>query len=260
MTGGLGETTAPAEAGDHLRAQYSTMIRDLPHAERPRERLKQLGPGVLSNSELIAILLRTGVKGESVLDLSTHLLSEMSGLPGMARATYDELCSLHGISEAKACQVLAAFELGRRLVSLSPEDRAVIRSPMDVANLLSAEMGFLDQEHLRVLTLSSKNEVLGVHQVYVGNVNSSVIRVAEVLRPAVRRNCPSIVVVHNHPSGDPSPSPEDVLITSKIRVGAEMIDLELLDHIIIGGQNHVSLKGKGLGFPDRDGSDAKTTY
>ena len=197
---------------------YSTMIRDMPHGERPRERLRQLGPASLSNAELIAILLRTGVEGQSVVDLSTGLLSEMDGLAGVARATYGELCARNGVSDAKACQMLAAFELGRRLVSLSPEDRAVIRSPQDVANLLSAEMAFFDQEHLRVLLLSTKNEVLGVHEVYKGNVNASIVRVAEVLRPAVRENCPSVIVVHNHPSGDPTPSAEDVLVTREIGI------------------------------------------
>ena len=229
-------------------SQYSTMIRDLPRGERPRERLSGLGPGALSNAELIAILLRTGVKGESVLSMSTRLIAQQGGLAGMARVTYSELCSLNGISDAKACQLLAAFELGRRLVSLSPEDRAVIRSSQDVANLLAAEMGFLEQEHLRVLLLSSKSAVLGIQEVYVGNVNFSIIRVSEVLRPAVRQNCPSIIVVHNHPSGDPTPSPEDILVTREIRVGAAMLDIELLDHVVIGGQSHVSLKEKGFGF------------
>ena len=228
--------------------EYVTMIRDLPRGERPRERLRELGPGTLSNAELIAILLRTGTAGESVLSLSNHLLSRLGSLAGMGRVTYGELCSVKGVSDAKACQLLAAFELGRRLVSLSPEDRAVIRSPQDVANLLAAEMGFLDQEHLRVLLLSTKNEVLSVHEVYKGNVNSSFIRVAEVIRPAVRDNCPSIIVVHNHPSGDPSPSAEDILITRKIVAGGQMADIDVLDHVIIGGQGYVSMKDKGLGF------------
>ena len=228
--------------------EYVTMIRDLPRGERPRERLRELGPGALSNGELIAILLRTGTAGESVLSLSNHLLSRLGGLAGMGRVTYGELCSVKGVSDAKACQLLAAFELGRRLVSLSPEDRAVIRSPQDVANLLAAEMGFLDQEHLRVLLLSTKNEVLSVQEVYKGNVNSSFIRVAEVIRPAVRDNCPSIIVVHNHPSGDPSPSAEDILITRKIVAGGQMADIDMLDHVIIGGQGYVSMKDKGLGF------------
>ena len=233
---------------DEARRQYATMIRDLPHGERPRERLRELGPGHLSNPELIAILLRTGVKGESVLNLSTRLLVQFGGLAGMARVTYGELCSVNGISDAKACQLLSALELGRRLVSLHPEGRALVQSPQDVFNLLGAELGFLDQEHLRVVLLNTKNEVLGIQGVYVGNVNSSSIRVAEVMRPAIRENCPSVVIVHNHPSGDPTPSPEDILITRQIRSGAEMMDIELLDHVIIGGQGFVSLKDKGLGF------------
>ena len=233
--------------------EYTTMIRDLPRGERPRERLRELGPGSLSNSELIAILLRTGLRGQSVLDLSGYLLARLGGLPGLARVSYGELCALKGVSDAKACQLLSAFELGRRLVSLSPEDRAVVRSAQDVANLMAAEMGFLDQEHLRVLLLSSKGAVRGVHEVYIGNVNSAIVRVAEVLRPAVRENCPSVIVVHNHPSGDPTPSPEDVLITRKIVAGGEMMDVEVLDHIIIGSQGHVSMKSKGLGFTQRDG-------
>lgn len=230
------------------RTQYATMIRDLPQGERPRERLRELGPSYLSNAELIAILLRVGSEGESVLSLSSRVLSTFGGLAGVARASYGELCALHGISDAKACQLMAALELGRRLVSLQPEDRAVIRSPQDVFNLLSAEMGFLQQEHLRVLLLNTKNEVLATQEIYKGNVNSAVVRVAEVLRPAIRENCPSIIIVHNHPSGDPTPSPEDIMVTRQIRTSAEMMDIELLDHVIVGGQRYVSLKEKGLGF------------
>ena len=232
------------------RPQYTTMIRDLPRAERPRERLRDAGPSALSNAELIAILLRIGVGGENVLNLSGRLISQFGGIAGVARASYGELASFRGISDAKACQVLAAFELGRRLVSLSPDDRKIVRTPQDVFNLLGAEMGFLDQEHLRVLLLSTKGEVKGVHEVYIGNVNASIIRVAEVLRPAIRENCPSVIVVHNHPSGDPSPSPEDILVTRKIASGGQMLDIELLDHVIIGGQGHISMKEKGLGFGD----------
>ena len=145
--------------------------------------------------------------------------------------------------------MLAAFELGRRLVSLSLEERNIVRFPQDVVNLLGAEMVLLDQEHLRVLLLTSRNEVRGVQEVYRGNVSTSIIRVVEVVRSAIRENCPAIIVVHNHPSGDPSPSAEDILVTRNIVAGAEMMDIELLDHIIIGGQGHVSMKDKGLGFP-----------
>ena len=227
---------------------YTTMIRDLPRGERPRERLREYGSSYLSNAELIAILLRTGVTGENVLNLSVRLLSHFQGLPGLARVTYSELCSLNGISDAKACQLLAAFELGRRLVSLHPEDRAVIRGPEDVANLLTAEMSLLDQEHLRAVLLDTKNHVTGVSEIYIGNVNSSVVRPAEVFRPAIRDNSVAIIVVHNHPSGDPTPSPEDIAITEQLRASGDLLGIEVLDHIILAGQRHVSLKEQGLGF------------
>ena len=227
---------------------YTTMIRDLPMGERPRERLWDHGPGYLSNAELIAILLRTGVTGENVLNLAVRLLSHFQGVAGLARATYKEICSLKGISEAKACQLMAAFELGRRLVSLQPEDRAVIRCPEDVANLLAAEMSLLDQEHLRVLLLDTKNNVIGVNEIYIGNVNSSVVRAAEVFRPAIRDNSVAIIVVHNHPSGDPTPSPEDVAITEQLRDSGDLLGVEVLDHVILGAHRHVSLKEQGLGF------------
>ena len=227
---------------------YTTMIRDLPKGERPRERLREHGPGSLSNAELIAILLRTGVKGENVVNLAVRLLSHLRGLPGLARISYGELCSVNGISDAKACQLLAAFELGRRLVSLHPEDRVVIRSPEDVANLLSAEMSTLEQEHLRVVLLDTKNHVMGINEIYKGNVNSSFVRMAEVFRPAIRENSVAIVVVHNHPSGDPAPSPEDIAITRQLRESGETLGIEVLDHIIVGGQGYVSLKEQGAGF------------
>ena len=207
-----------------------------------------MGPGSLSNAELVAILLRTGRRGESALNMVTNVLASKGGLSGLARATYAELCTYDGVSDAKASQVLSALELGRRLVSLQPDDRAVIQSPQDVSNLLGAEMSFLDQEHLRVLLLNSKNEVLGVREIYIGNVNSSIVRVSELLRPAIRENCPAIIVVHNHPSGDPTPSIEDTLITRKIGTAAEMMDIELLDHVVIGRGSHVSMKERGLGF------------
>ena len=227
---------------------YTTMIRDMPQGERPRERLRDYGAASLSNSELIAILLRTGLEGESVVNMSVRLLSSFGGLAGLGRATFGEMCSQKGISEAKACQLQAAFELGRRLVSLHPEDRAVIHSPEDVANLLGAEMAILNQEHLRVLLLDTQNHVTAVSEIYIGNVNSSIVRPAEVLRPAVRDNSASIILVHNHPSGDPTPSPEDVAITRQIRESGELLGIDVLDHIILAGRRHVSLKERSLGF------------
>ena len=228
---------------------YTTLIRDMPEGERPRERLAKYGADTLSNPELIAILLRTGMKGESVLNMSYRLISEFEGLEKMGRASFSDLCLLNGISEAKACQLLAAFELGRRLVSLSPEERTTINSPHDVYNLLGADMRYREQEHLRVLLVSTNSEVVDNLEIYKGTVNSAAVRVAEVLRPAIRENCPSIIVVHNHPSGDPSPSGPDIMITRQIKQAAELMDIELLDHIVIGGRSFVSMKDRGLGFP-----------
>ena len=224
------------------------MIRDMADGDRPRERLRDLGPQALSNAELVAVLLRTGLKGENVLNMSHRLLSGLGGLPGLGRIQYSELCEIHGVSDAKACQILAAMELGRRFQAVTPEDRPTIATPEDVVNVVGSDMGMLDREELRVVLLSTKNHVLGAETVYKGNVSSSLVRVAEVLSPAIRRNSPSFIMVHNHPSGDPSPSPEDVLITRKIARAAEMMDIDLLDHVVIGGRSSVSMKNKGIGF------------
>ncbi|MDP3062174.1 MAG: DNA repair protein RadC [Chloroflexota bacterium] len=230
------------------RPAYRPMIRDLPQAERPRERLRHYGASSLSNTELAAILLRTGLKGESVLEMATRLLARFGGLPGLARAGFEELCQQRGISEAKASHLLAALELGRRLASLQPEERPVISSPRDVSNLLMGEMAFLEQEHLRVVLLNVRNHVLGVHEVYVGSTSGAVVRAAEVFRPAVRANCSSVILVHNHPSGDPAPSAEDVEMTRQMVSAGKLLDIEVLDHIVLGQQRFISLKEKGLGF------------
>ena len=223
-------------------------VRDLPAAERPRERLLAGGARTLSNSELIAILLRTGAAGANVLQLSARLLAEFSGLRGLAHASPAELCALHGISEAKACLLLAALELGRRSASLGPADRPVISAPEDVDLLLRAELAPLDQERLCVLLLNTKQELLRVHEVYQGTVNSASVRIAEVLRPAIKDNCPNIIVAHNHPSGDPSPSAEDIRVTRRLARSAMTMDIELHDHVIIAARGFVSMQRRGLGF------------
>ena len=168
---------------------------------------------------------------------------------GLARAGYGELFGQRGLSHAKTCEILAALELGRRIASLAPEERAQISCPQDAANLVAAEMALLAQEHLVVLLLNTRNQVVARREVYIGTVNSSAVRPAEVLRPAVRENAPSIIVVHNHPSGDPTPSPEDVAVTRDLIAAGKLMDIELLDHLIIGqGRRFTSLKEKGLGF------------
>ena len=246
-------TVTPGIESTHVdsgsKSPYQPKIRDMPQGERPRERLREYGPRYLSNAELIAILLRTGIQGENVLAMSNRLLSRFGGLDGLGRANFAELCAERGLSEAKASQLLASLELGRRFISLSPQDRAVINSPQDVANLLQAEMSSLEQEHLRVLLLNTRNQVLNTVEVYVGNVNSSIVRPSEVFRPAVRDNAPSIIVVHNHPSGDPTPSPEDVSITRELVSAGNLLGIDLLDHLVIGsGGRYVSLNERRLGF------------
>jgi len=228
--------------------EYQPLIRELPAQERPRERLKKYGAASLSNAELLAIILRTGAASESVLNLSAKLLARFGGLSGLAKAGFGELCMERGLAEAKAAQLKAALELGRRLLSTQPEERLAVRSPQDVANLLQAEMSLLEQEELRLVLLNTKNQVLAISQVYKGSVNTSLIRVSELFREAVRENCPALVVVHNHPSGDPTPSPEDIKITEQIVKAGKLLDIEVLDHLIIGHQRYVSLKERGLGF------------
>ena len=228
--------------------EYHPRIKELPAGERPRERLRESGSASLSNSELLAIILRTGTAWENVLGLAARTLARFGGLVGLARASFGELCAERGIGEAKAAQLKAALELGKRLASTQPEERAVVRSPQDVANLLMAEMGFLDQEHLRVVLLNSKNQVMAVPEVYRGSVNTSLIRASELFREAVRENCPAVIVVHNHPSGDPTPSAEDVQVTEQIVAAGKLLDIEVLDHLIVGQQSYASLKERGLGF------------
>ena len=186
---------------------YRLTIHDFPHDERPRERLQSYGSSALSNAELLAILLRVGLQGENAVALGTRLLTEFGGLPGLAKASFHELTEVKGVSTAKAAQLKAGLELGRRLLLSSPDARPQITSPVDVANLLMLEMGCLEQENLRALLLDTKNRVLGSPTIYVGNVNSSIIRVSEIFREAVRQNATALILAHNHPSGDPTPSP-----------------------------------------------------
>ncbi len=228
--------------------EYRPLIRDIPAGERPRERLKEKGAASLSTAELLAVILRTGATSESVLDLATRLLSQFGGLAGLARASFGELCTEHGLGEAKVAQLKAALELGRRLLSSRPEERVVVRSPEDIANLLQAEMAFLSQEELKVVLLNSKNQVMGIPEVYRGSVHTSLIRTSELFQEAVRQNCPALIVVHNHPSGDPTPSPEDIEVTEQAVAAGKLLDIEVLDHLIIGQQRYVSLKERGLGF------------
>jgi DNA repair protein RadC len=223
-------------------------IADMPETERPRERLSALGAAALSEAELIAILLRVGVKGESAVQIGQRLLKDMGGIQGIHRSGLDELCAQHGIGNAKATQIKAAIELGRRLTLVPSEERPAIDSPEKAACLVQYEMSALEQEELRVILLDTRNRALRIETVYRGSLNSSQVRIAELFKAAIRANAAGVIVVHNHPSGDPQPSPEDIAVTRAIVQAGKLLDIDVLDHLVIGRGKWVSLKEKQMGF------------
>jgi DNA repair protein RadC len=231
---------------DEQKSTYR--ISDMQQEERPRERLARLGAQSLSTSELLAILLRVGVAGENVVRLGERLLRDFDGLSGLHRASFEELCAQHGMGVAKTAQLKAALELGHRFGLESKDERPAIHSPADAAALLQFPMSALEQEELRVLLLDTRNRVLQMETVYRGSVNSSQVRVGELFKAAIRRNATAIIVAHNHPSGDPAPSPDDVAVTRAMVQAGKLLDVDVLDHIIIGLGRFVSMKERGLGF------------
>lgn len=234
--------------GGHAIRGAGHAIRELPEAERPRERLALRGPAGLTTAELIALLWGSGVRGRSAVDIATDALAAHDGLAGLARATDIELAALPGIGAVKAAQLVAAFELGRRLLADWPTARWSIRGPRDVADRLILQMGGLEREELRVVILDTKNHVLRVATVYQGNVSASLVRVGELYRDAVRLSAASVILVHNHPSGDPTPSPDDLHLTAEALAAGRLLDIVLLDHLVIGHDSYVSLRDRGVDF------------
>ena len=224
--------------------EYRPKVRDLPVRERPVNRLREVGPSALSTTEVLAALLQT----PDALDQARELLTRFEGLPGLVRACETEIVQVDGIGPAQAARLKAALECGRRLLLSTTEERFAVRSPADAAQLLMAEMSHLEQEHFRVILLDTRNRVINHITLYVGSLNASHIRVGEVFRDAVRQNAAAIIAVHNHPSGDPTPSPEDVEVTRQLVEAGRMLNVELLDHLVIGQQRYVSLRERGLGF------------
>ncbi len=245
--------TDPTEQTTHGRA-----IRELPATERPRERLALRGAAGLTAAELVALIWGSGTRGRSAVDLAGDVLVRYDGLTGLARATDLELAGLSGIGEARAAQLVAAFELGRRLLADWPAGRWSIRGPGDVADRLILQMGRLEREELRVVMLDTKNHVLRVATVYQGNVSASLVRIGELFRDAVRLNAASLIMVHNHPSGDPTPSPDDLHLTAEALAAGRLLDINLLDHLVIGHDAYVSLRDRGIAF-DRPTSVARAS-
>ncbi len=228
--------------------EYFVSIKELPASEQPRERLRDFGPQALSDAELVAILLRVGVQGLNVVQLAQKMLREHGGWLGLQRMSFKELCAIHGMGEAKAAQLKAALEIGRRLLLATPEQRVQITSPADVVGLLQMEMSHLEKEHLRVVILNTKNHVLKIETITIGSLNSAGVRIAEVFREPIKLAAASIIVAHNHPSGDPTPSPDDIVITKQIIQAGQLLDIEVLDHLVIGQARWISMRERRLGW------------
>ena len=229
------------------------MLAEMPEAERPRERLLRHGPSALSNIELLAILLNTGLPGESVMVLAERLLREFGGFPGLMKLSAEELARIHGIGPAKATKLKASMEIANRILASNPNQKPKISSPDDITNLIGLEMSLLEQEQLRIVLLNTRNEVIGIRTLYQGTTNQAQVRISEVFRDAVRANAVAIIVVHNHPTGDPTPSSADIELTRSIVEAGEMLEIRVLDHMIIGHGRHVSMKRLGLGFSGPNG-------
>ena len=224
--------------------QIRRLIRDLPESERPLYRLNKHGTAVLSTSELLALVFGSA----DGLSLAQELLARFDSLHQLARVSEAQLTRVNGIGPAQAARLAATLELSRRLQLPPSGGRLRVSSPADAANLLMPEMGHLDQEELRVIVLDTRNNVLKIPTIYKGSLNTSVVRVAEVLRPAIELQGAAQIVAHNHPSQDPSPSPEDVRVTRQIVKAGKLLDIDVLDHLIISSSRYVSLKERGLGF------------
>lgn len=222
-------------------------ISDIPENERPMEKLLINGPDSLNNAELLAVILRTGTRGENVVALSNRLLSEVEGLDGLLVSNYTEMTNIKGIKRIKASQLIAMVELFKRFKTLRAKRQVLkISSPKDLSEMLMNEMTDLSQEVLKLIMLNTKNEVIGIKDVFKGSLNTSIVHPREIFNEAVKRNSASIIICHNHPSGDPTPSKEDINITIRLKECGSIMGINLLDHIIIGNKKFVSLKEKGI--------------
>lgn len=230
---------------------YRVGVKEMAPDERPRERMLLRGSQALSNQELLAILFGTGMKGESVLDYSQRLLIECGGLAGLARQDVTELAAIRGVGPARATMLRAIFELASRIAALAPDQRPKITTPDDVINLVGVEMAALGQEQLRIVLLDTKHQVLAIRTIYQGSVNGAPVRPAEIFREAIKHNAVAMVIVHNHPSGDPTPSGADVAVTAELVKAGELLGIDVLDHLVIGQGRHASLRRLGLGFAAR---------
>lgn len=226
--------------------RYSVAIKELPSEDRPRERLLSYGPQALSLAELLAIVLRTGTRERSALSLGEALIAEHRGLGGLARASVHDLATLKGVGIVKAIQVAACVELGKRLAATCDEERPVIRSPQDAARLVMPDLRFERQECFHTVLLDTKGRVMRQQTVTIGSLDASIVHPREVFAGAVAARAASLLVAHNHPSGDPTPSAEDRAVTTRLVEAGHILGIELVDHLVIGDGRWTSMKQQGL--------------
>lgn len=233
--------------GEKLSINQSYTIKDLPLNERPREKLYRYGVKSLSNSELIAVIIRTGNKGDTAIQLAERIISlDDRGIGFLSDATIEELTDVKGIGNCKAAQLLAAIELGKRISAHKREDNIRISSPNDITDLLMEEMRYLKREYFKIAILDTKNQIITIENISIGNLNSSIVHPREVFNRAIKRSANSIILVHNHPSGDPTPSSEDINITNRLIEAGGILGIKVLDHIIIGDNKYISFKERNI--------------
>ncbi len=229
-----------------MTGEYRLLIRDLPAEERPREKMRALGAEALSNAELLAILLRTGSNKESAVQLAAKLLSRSGGLRALPDLSLEEMEEIKGLGPAKAIQVKAALELGRRLATLPPEEAESITSPQRAAALFMEQLRYKKREHFMILLLNTKNHVISKEEISVGSLNASIVHPREIFKIPLRKSAASVILVHNHPSGDPSPSQEDLEVTRRLVEAGNILGIAVRDHIVIGDGCYFIFKEKGL--------------
>lgn len=218
-------------------------MKEMPESERPREKLMRFGVKALSNAELLATLIRTGTKEASAVELSRRVLSaNQGGLRALADCTVEELNQIKGIGTTKATQIIAAVELGKRLSMSRQGSKLNIKSPLDIANIFMEEMRYYKKEYFNTILLNTKNEIISTENISIGSLNSSLVHPREVFVSAIRKSASSMILIHNHPSGNPKPSNEDIKITKRLIEVGKIVGIEVLDHIVIGDGRYISLK------------------